>query len=186
MRSDDPKVAAPGRPADEIAHIHVSPGKVLVVLLGVVLLLLSISLPLQFMHHQTDLDVPVLLVYAFDFDRENNLPTWFSSVTLLACALVLFLIWRGRSLQGDPQALWWAGLGLAFLYLSIDEASSLHEATVPKVQTLVGATGALYAAWAIPAAIALAGFALIYLRFFLSLPRRMQVLFLLAGALFVG
>jgi hypothetical protein len=179
-------MVAEARGNGPVAHLRVQPAKVLLVLLSVVAVMLAISLPLQFLTHQTDVDVPERVLKAFDFDQENNLPTWFATVLLLTCSTVLFLIFRAYLVERDPQAKWWGGLSLAFLYLSIDEASSLHEATVERMQQLIDATGALYAAWVVPVGIVVAIFGLIYLRFLLSLPRWMQGLLALSAVLFVG
>lgn len=167
-------------------NIQLRPSVIALTLLGIVLVLLAISLPLQWLYHQTGVDVPLRLLWAVDFDRENNIPTWLSSTNLVICSLVLYLLYRTKRARRDGSAIWWAGLSLAFLYLSIDEAASLHEATVEQMQALTGAEGALYAAWVIPASIVLVIFGLIYLRFFFSLPRRLQVLFGLAAVLFIG
>lgn len=167
-------------------HLDVNPRTVALVLLVAVFALLTVSLPLQWLLHQSEIEMPLLVVKTFDFDSENNLPTWLSSVMLLICAGVLFLIYRAKRVRGDGQAIWWAGLGLVFLYLSIDEAASLHEATIERMQSLINGTGALYAAWVVPVGIVLVIFGLIYLRFFLRLPRRLQGFFLLAAVLFVG
>ena len=125
------------------------------------------------------------LVRLFDLDWENNLPTWLSSTNLLICAVLLALIAKAKRARRDAYAPYWFGLCLVFFYLAVDEAASLHEVTIGPVGELVGASGAFFAAWVIPAMIVLSIFSLLYLRFLFALPRRTQALFVLSGGLYV-
>lgn len=161
------------------------PARVLYVLLGLVVILAGTSLAAQFMHHSGH-PLPMTLVERLDLDQENNIPTWFSSVVLATAALLLFFIARANAALGMAYSSYWAGLGLIFLYLSVDETASLHEAAGTLVQRLLGTSGALYSAWVIPAMVLVVIFAAIYLRFLWALPRRTAALFVLAGALYVG
>ena len=164
---------------------RLSPARVLVFLLGVATTLAGTSLLLQGLYHSGQ-PVPMGVLVRLDLDRENNIPTWFSSVLLAGAAILLFFIARARSALGDRLAPYWLGLALVFLYLSVDETASLHEAAVGPLQRTLNATGALYAAWVIPAMVMVPIFVGIYLRFLWALPRRTAVLFLLAGAIYVG
>jgi hypothetical protein len=129
--------------------------------------------------------LPNHMIRLFDLDQENNLPTWLSSTNLLICAVLLVFIAKVKRAQRDAYTLHWYGLCLVFFYLSVDEAASIHEATVGPVRNLVGASGAFFAAWVIPAMIAVSIFSLLYLRFLFALPRRIQALFVLAGGLYI-
>ncbi|MGH7586442.1 MAG: hypothetical protein ACREMH_09370, partial [Gemmatimonadales bacterium] len=63
----------------------------------------------------------------FDLDREQNLPTWWSSAKLLAVALVLGATCAARrSVDGRRAWLLAAGAVVA-LGLSLDETALLHE-----------------------------------------------------------
>lgn len=60
--------------------------------------------------------------------REGNLPTWFSSTLLLAVSVTAVMIgWRWRLLKVKPKAIGWFLISGFFLYMSIDDASRLHE-----------------------------------------------------------
>lgn len=168
-------------------RVHVSPRTVVLVLAVLAVALTCASLAVHLVKFYTAVPVPTNLQRMFDLDRENNLPTYFSSVNLLACAALLLLIYRSKSVSKDRYTLYWAGLSLVFLYLSADEAASLHEVSVGPMQRMVGDTiGALYAAWVIPAGAAVAVFGLLYLRFLLALPRTTRNLFVGAAVLYVG
>jgi hypothetical protein len=129
--------------------------------------------------------IPNHVIRLLNLSDENNLPTWLSSTNLLICAVLVGLIAKVKWAQCDAYRFHWFGLCLTFFYLSVDEAASIHEATVGPVRTLVGASGAFFAAWVIPAMIAVSIFSLLYLRFLFALPRRVQALFVLAGGLYV-
>src|SRR5215208_5096619 len=63
----------------------------------------------------------------FDLDKEANVPTLYSSVTILFCAGLLALIAGARKKGGKRDYLYWAGLAVIFLFLSVDETAGLHE-----------------------------------------------------------
>lgn len=65
----------------------------------------------------------------FDLDQEANLPTWFSSSLLFSVALASLIIVRLSSKVKDlvKRRSFWLGFSLISIYLSLDEASGLHE-----------------------------------------------------------
>jgi hypothetical protein len=175
-------------PAASCAHavISLSPGGVLSALIVLITVAYLSSTLVQVALIAGEYPIPKNIVRLVDLDRENNLPTWLSSTNLLICTVLAALITKAKQAQRDAYTHYWFGLCLTFLYLSVDEAASIHEATINPVKDLVGATsGAFFAAWVIPAMIAISIFAFLYLRFLFSLPRRIQALVVLAGILYV-
>ena len=126
------------------------------------------------------------LVPLMDLSYEGNIPTWYSSLLLFACACLLLLIGQLTSQDGQPYRWHWRLLGLIFLYISIDEAVMIHESLNTPVRTALGVGGVFYFAWVVPFAAVLAGLPLVYLKFLLSLPPRFRILFVIAGAVYVG
>ena len=61
----------------------------------------------------------------FDLDGENTIPAWFSACLLWTSGLCLCLI---GYLKRDLFSKYWYVLSISFVYLSIDESLSLHEA----------------------------------------------------------
>lgn len=126
------------------------------------------------------------LVPAFNVGREQNVPTWYSSSALLITALLLGFIglvrWQGRGRFAGG----WIMLGLIFAFLSCDETATLHELSVEPLGRYVQTPLLHFIAWVIPASVLLLVFGAVYLRFFLHLPRRFQIGFLAAGAVYVG
>jgi hypothetical protein len=120
-------------------------------------------------------------------DRESGVPAWFSTVLLLLCAQAL---WRLADTSALGERRRWSSrerlLAAAFVYLSLDEATAIHEQTIRPLRRLLDLNGALSFSWivlALPVTAALGLFMLGYLR---ALPRRSLVQFVLAGVLYVG
>ncbi len=122
----------------------------------------------------------------FDFNTETNIPTFFSSILLLICGVLLLCIVIFRKNQ-QAQYIAWLGLALIFFFLSIDEFSSIHEKFTHPTRELLGSSqkGLLYYAWVIPYGIALISLAILYLKFLKSLPPKILKLFLLSGFVFL-
>ena len=67
------------------------------------------------------------LVNFLDMDKERNLPSFFSAGLLFLAAQLLFLI--SRLHKGKPRGGYgyWLALAIIFLYMTFDEAFSVHE-----------------------------------------------------------
>ncbi len=126
------------------------------------------------------------LLRVVNLSYEGNLPTWYSSLLLFSCAAVLFLIAQLTAKAGASYVWHWRALGLIFLYISLDEAVMIHETFNSPLRAALEFDGIFYFAWVVPFAGLLAILLLAYLRFLLDLPRRFRVLFILAGAVYVG
>lgn len=126
------------------------------------------------------------LVKLFNVSRETALPTWYSIIAILTCALLLGVISAAKWHARDRFRWHWAGLALAFLGISIDEQIMAHEGLATPVRNLLNTGGIFYYAWVIPALAFMAVFALVYMRFVLSLPEPFWRLFVIAALLYVG
>lgn len=125
------------------------------------------------------------LIKLFYLGYEKNVPTAYSSLSLLCCSLLLAIIARSKNIHRDRYRGHWLALSLIFLYLAIDEAISIHEKSMDITRDLLNTGGFFYYAWIIPAIFLLGLFILIYLKFIRSLPQKTRFLFLFAGMLFV-
>jgi hypothetical protein len=122
----------------------------------------------------------------FDLDREENVPTLYSSATLLISSGLLAVIAAARKRQKKGDYLYWAGLAVVFLFLSIDETAGLHERLIKPLRSALHTSGILFYAWVIPYGIFLIAMMLIYLRFLFSLAVRFRYLIIFAGILYVA
>ena len=123
-----------------------------------------------------------------DFDYEANLPSFYSSLAILFCAILLWLISLQKQTAGLKYRYHWLGLAFIFTFLGLDEAIALHEEVGDFVEelNLFEASGYLYFAWVVPYGILLILFALTYLKFVLSLPKTIMLKFICAGLMFIG
>lgn len=62
----------------------------------------------------------------FDVGKEQSIPTWFSIINLLLSSLLLFCHFIQNKNSGNSNRNYWLLLSVLFLFLSIDEAASLH------------------------------------------------------------
>jgi len=123
------------------------------------------------------------LITIFDMDRELSVPTLFSTVALLVCALLFGIVATATKRRGLPFVLHWRGLAVIFLFLAVDESVSLHERLTPHVHRLIDTT--VQYAWVLPYGIALVVLAVVYARFLLLLPPRPRYLFAAAAGIYV-
>lgn len=130
-----------------------------------------------------------LLIHSFYTDAEANVPTYFNTIILFIPSSLFAIIAAWKYSVKDKFKLQWMGLSLIFLYLSLDEASVLHEKLIPPMRALFNYEsfgGILYFAWVIPGMAAVLIFMLAYLRFFLNLENKYKFLFFISLAIYVS
>ncbi len=118
------------------------------------------------------------IVKFFYVDKEQNLPTWFSSGILFLAALLLW-----RTAAAGRHHWHWRVLAGVFTVLSLDEFSQFHELGA-QADLLDGE--ASYLSWLVLAAPVVVVLGLAYLRLLLSLPPRIRRLMLASAALYLG
>lgn len=150
----------------------------------IIVLALASTLVLALAIH-TGKDTIYGLVGFLWLDAEANLPTWYASVLLLFSAALLAVIAQAESTDGTRRR-HWLGLSVLFLYLSADEASTIHEKFIRPLKEVFGMEAWAYFVWTIPFGALLTVLAVAYARWFFSLPPRMRALTLAAAALYVG
>lgn len=123
----------------------------------------------------------------FYVDNEQNVPTLWSTLLLLASAILCAMIGHAHHRGGGSYVRHWVGLAVIFSALALDEFASIHERATLRVRELLGiADGVLRWAWVIPAGLAVLIFVIVYLRFLGHLPRPTRRGLWLAGILYVG
>lgn len=122
----------------------------------------------------------------FDMNREENIPTLFSSLQLLLAAFLLALIALESRASNRGDWLQWLGLSAVFSFLAVDEFCELHEQLFGRLHKLLHTDGALSFAWVIPYSVLVAIFAASYARFWWRLAPRSRLLFAVSAAIFVG
>jgi len=154
--------------------VYINPKKVFIALICVTVLLILVSVYLNFLN-LLNIEVYRVTRRVFDLNTERNIPTLYSSVILLGSSILLGYIAYLTRLTGGRYSILWAVLSLGFLFLSVDETAYIHENFSEDV-----------AGWIFVVAPFVILFLLGYVRFFLHLPRSTKLYFLLAGFLFIG
>jgi len=152
----------------------------------VIVLLVIAHIGYMFMRYGLGYDMLMGFGPLVDMWREHNLPNFYSSMALLFCALLLYLISLSERRSGGRFGLHWLGLAAAFVFVSVDEMVMIHELTVRPLRTLLGTSGVFYFAWVIPYGLAMVVLSIIYLRFFLGLTLRTRTLMVIAAAVYIG
>ena len=116
-------------------------------------------------------------------DGENNLPTIFSVALLWCNALLAGCITRAVWDQHNIR-IYWALMAMLFLAAGVDEATQLHEKVSDIVGLYITATGVLYFAWVLPYTGLMILLLLLYIRFFIMLPKDTRRYLLVAGFLY--
>lgn len=170
-------------------RFEICPKKVLKFICCIILILLVINLFANVFTHYFYLgdfnDLAFNMLQMFNFNTEKNIPTLFSTILLmLASALLAFIGIENKQLK--QSFLPWLMFSLGFLFLTVDELSSLHERLTPYFRSHFQATGLLYYSWVIPYGIATFLIGLGSLRFLARLPADTKKLFICSGLIFVS
>jgi hypothetical protein len=136
------------------------------VLIGVVALLTAASLLDQLSHHL--LGWPSLEL--IDSNLEGSIPTWLSSLALLACSALLAVIAASESRISRRGARPWRVGAALFLFAALDEAAALHERVGRRFSSVVDLGGFFTYSWVIPGTVLLILVTVYYWGFLARLP----------------
>lgn len=125
------------------------------------------------------------IVPLFSLSEEANVPTWYSSMLLFACAVALAAIASSVRASGGRMVKQWAVLAAVFGYMSLDETAQIHE-RLNSLHALSGLRGVFYFGWIIPASVVVLLVGVAYLPFVFHLPTASRRRFIVAGVIYVG
>ncbi len=168
--------------------VNISPRKTTNLLIGIILCLTLMHCLLLFIEDGLDIKEIHSLRTFFDFERDSNIPTWYSSITLFISSLLLSLIAIAKKKTKDHFALHWKFLAIIFAFLSLDEVAMFHENSGKLLEVLfpVKFDGLLYFQWVLIGIPVTLIIFLAYYKFIVHLPTKTRNLFILAGALYIG
>lgn len=126
------------------------------------------------------------LIQLFNVDNEHNIPSLYSSLQLLSCGAILFIIAYATKLRSGKDYWFWIGLGCLFMFLGIDEAIEIHERVALFVRGTLNTSGVFYFAWIIPYGLLVIGVAAAYIPFLLRLPPSTKKLMIISGIIYVA
>ncbi len=124
-------------------QVLLQPRTVIRILGAIALLLLAANVGGLLVTHVAGHDHLGGLIPFFDFDAEQNLPTFFSACLFLVGAFLLFIVWRVR-----PQLMWLVLAGV-LVFLAFDELFQVHERLIRPVRELFHLSGFLFFAWVV-------------------------------------
>jgi hypothetical protein len=165
-------------------EIEISPRNVLVILLSGIGFLVLANLFGIVLKYGLGHDSFYGLVELFDFNRENNIPTLYSTLQLIIASLLASIIAVTHKSNGANYMPWLA-IAVIFLFLAIDETAQIHEKLVDPVRMAFGLTGLLYFAWVVPYGIGVLLLVFAFSRFLYRLPRKSMRRFMVSGMIYV-
>lgn len=143
----------------------------------------ALSLLFEMLNHAARTGDGAGRMQLFDLDADQNVPTWYSASLLLICAVLLAAI---AAVASGIHRLYWGGLSVGFLYLSADEAASIHEKVRPVLGGWLNAGSFTDYIWVVLYGPVAAVLTLAYLGFLRGLPSETRRLFLFSGLVYVG
>lgn len=163
------------------------PARTVVLLLGsIAVVLLLLSLGLQGVANATGSEGWIF--GAVDVNQERSLPTFYSAGILFLASLILFVIASAAHQSRDPFRTKWFVLSIGFFMMMLDEVLSFHERLGAPTARLLGGDlpSVLYFTWVVPAILLVIVVGAYMLKFVRGLPSRIRMIFLIAGAVYVG
>ena len=166
-------------------QVTLKPRRIVLVFAAIVTFLTIANVAVLWIKFQLQHDYLLGLTSLFDFNREGNLPAFYSACALLFAAVLLFVIAGHAWERHDPWRRHWMWLGIIFVFLAVDEAAELHGLLSPPIRRLTHSSNALLFAWVVPYAVLTLLFVVTYLRFFWALPGRLRTWLGVAGVIYV-
>jgi len=169
-----------------VNKISISPGKIAAALTAIVTVLTVTGVAGQY--YKEILDTYPSLLKVVDSLNPNgasdNLLNWYQSSTLLFSSFLLITIALVKRAERDNRVRYCIFLAITFLYLSLEELTSIHEQAMFALRRVFTVDELVFLEWLIPAMLT-AVFFLSYLNFLRSLPARIRRLLIAAGSVYV-
>ncbi|RAP28715.1 hypothetical protein DID76_04475 [Candidatus Marinamargulisbacteria bacterium SCGC AG-414-C22] len=125
-----------------------------------------------------------LVIHLFNTVTEKNIPTLFSTLQLIFSGILLWSIFKLKSIQESTLKTYWKALAIIFYFLAFDEWFTVHDSIGKPFATFFGNTGNLFG-WTLLYIIIMTIFFIWSIKFLLKLPKKTALLFILSGGLFL-
>ncbi len=162
--------------------IVVSRARLQPILIAVMTVIVAAGVLVEVLRPIYELKTKSGVVPLFSLSYEQNIPTFYSAMVLLACSVLLALVAAGARVHGERFVRHWWVLSAGFLYIAVDEVLEFHE----QLSKLKELGGVLHFSWIVPAAVLVLFLGMAYIPFLRALPRPIALRFVLAGAIYVG
>ena len=128
------------------------------------------------------------MISMFSFDDERNVPTLYSGILILLCAVML---WKVSGVKDELQSglsFYWKALCAVTIFLFLDEMFSIHE--IANHKKFKGfwpeGNGFFHFAWVVPYFFLGTAVLLFFIRFLMKLPYVTRIQFITAGIIYAG
>ena len=128
----------------------------------------------------------LVLLSLLNLDSESSVATWYSILTLAASSILLIAIYRHHSMKPSRFSGYWLVLGFIFLFLSVDEACSIHEKITKGFLSYGIRFGLVHGQWAVVYGTLMLVLFLFLLPFLNYLNPSLKIRFFVAGAIFIS
>jgi hypothetical protein len=126
-----------------------------------------------------------MFIHQFFVNDEGNITTYWKVLLLIMMAALTFIIASAKFAQKDRYRFEWWLLGAVFSYLSVDEASIIHEKFSALLKSLPDLNGWAHYRWLYAGAAAVIFLTLVFIRFYLHLDLSYKILFPLSAAVYI-
>lgn len=128
------------------------------------------------------------LVPLFNVDKEQNIPTFFTVLIILANALLLATIGIIQKQTGRIDSHYWFFLAAGFLFFAYDESFQVHEKLTGPMRSVLGDSelGMLYFGWVVPGIIGVIILALLFVNFLRRLPQTTRYWMLISATIYLS
>lgn len=157
-------------------------------LFWMIAVLVCVSILVQVARFQYHWNSDKGVVPLFDLDGEENVPSYFSIVTLLFAGGLLGVIGLLNKVRKEPFVSRWFFLSVWFFLMAYDEGFQVHEGMSAGVKIYLGNVdhGLFHFAWVIPALAFLAALVIFLFRFLAYLPPKTRRAFLISGLIYIS
>lgn len=162
--------------------IAVRPARVALVLTAVIAVLVVISYSLRCMEFMGHMHV----TKKFDLDSEQNVPTYFSALLIMASGSLCWLLAALKRNMGEKLTTGWWALGGILAAMSVEEVASMHESLSETLRGKLHVDGILHFAWIVPAFVFLAFLVVGMWKTVAGLPKTIRRLVVLAAVVYFG
>ena len=100
----------------------------------------EILIKVKFKRIEKHLQLGGPILKKFTLYHEGKIPTFYSTFALLLSSALIGIIAFAKKREGAPYRLHWKAMSVIFLYLSMDEAAQLHEMTVKPLRSALNAS----------------------------------------------
>jgi multidrug transporter EmrE-like cation transporter len=182
-RRKSPGVSPTGRHVDHEQRASITPRGAVHLLVLVVLSLTALSLIGQAAKHfLPDFVLRDRFAATFNLDEEGNVPTLYSTLAILSCAVLLRVIARIEREEGGRFSRDWTLMSIIFLGLAVDEFLFLHE----EINYRLDLSGFTQWSWVAVGIVFVLVFAFLFFRMVVQLPSPVRRLFILAGLIYLS